>query len=79
MKYKSNVNRKNSKLNDALSSLKKAYPGVYGRLVDLCKPADKKYERPLSLVLGKHMDSIVVESKLIAIQCIKVSIIHLSL
>ena len=60
-----------TKSKEALSGLKRAFPsGVYGRISDLCKPTQKKFEVPISILLGKNMDAIVVESQKLAIDCI---------
>jgi structural maintenance of chromosome 1 len=64
------------KFNECLSALKRMYPGVYGRLVDLCTPVMKKYEDALGVVLGKNLDAIVVDTFSIGKQCLEVSCIH---
>jgi structural maintenance of chromosome 1 len=59
------------KLRAAVESLKRMFSGVYGRMVDLCQPAHKKYDQALSIVLGRNMDAIVVDSEQTAIDCIQ--------
>jgi hypothetical protein len=56
-----------------LNALKRMYPGVHGRLVDLCTPVMKKYEDALGVVLGKNLDAIVVDTFSIGKQCLEVS------
>lgn len=63
-------NRKQSRLKALVSSLKNIFPGVKGRLVDLCKPTQRRYELALGLVLARNADSIVVESEAVARECI---------
>jgi structural maintenance of chromosome 1 len=45
--------------------------GVYGRLIDLCKPTQRKYETAISIILGRNLDSIVVDKEKTAIECIR--------
>jgi structural maintenance of chromosome 1 len=35
-------NSRARKFNEALESMKRLYPGVHGRLIDLCKPVNKR-------------------------------------
>ena len=48
--------------------------GVRGRLVDLCKPTQRKYETAVSVVLGRNIDAVVVDEEKTAIDCIEVSL-----
>jgi structural maintenance of chromosome 1 len=43
---------------------------VHGKLVDLCKPIQKKYSQAISTAAGKQMDAIVVDTKQVAAECI---------
>lgn len=54
-----------------LESLKRIFPGVHGRMIDLCRPSQRKYEQPVSIALGKNLDSIVVDQERTAIACIQ--------
>ncbi|KAH9061732.1 cohesin complex subunit psm1 [Lactarius deliciosus] len=45
--------------------------GVRGRLVDLCKPTQRKYETAISVVLGRNIDAVVVDEERTAIDCIE--------
>jgi len=45
--------------------------GVRGRLVDLCKPTERKYETAVSVILGRNIDAIVVDEEKTAIDCIE--------
>ncbi|GFO15543.1 structural maintenance of chromosomes protein [Plakobranchus ocellatus] len=49
---------------ELVDTLKGRYPGVHGRLIDLCVPSHKKYQIAITKVLGKHMDSIPDQQKL---------------
>ena len=54
-----------------VDNLKTLFPGVLGRLVDLCQPVQKKYAIALTKVLGMHMDAIVVDKDKTGKDCIK--------
>jgi len=54
-----------------LEDLKRLYPGFHGRLIDLCRPTNRRYDQALSTVLGRHMDAIVVDTEKTAIDCIQ--------
>lgn len=43
-----------------------------GRLVDLCKPTQRKYESAISVILGRNIDAVVVDEERTAIDCIEV-------
>ncbi|EEB06777.1 mitotic cohesin complex subunit Psm1 [Schizosaccharomyces japonicus yFS275] len=66
----SHESRRETKKRDALFSLKRIYPEVKGRVVDLCRPTQKKYETAIAAALGRNFESIVVESHTIAKECI---------
>ena len=59
------------KLRATVESLRRMFPGVSGRLVDLCQPTGKKFENAMTVVLGRHLDSIIVDSEQTAIDCIQ--------
>ncbi|KAK3794036.1 hypothetical protein RRG08_028468 [Elysia crispata] len=56
---------------ELVDTLKGRYPGVHGRLIDLCVPSHKKYQIAITKVLGKHMDSIVCDTEKTAKDCIR--------
>ena len=51
--------------------------GVRGRLVDLCKPTQRKYESAISVILGRNIDAVVVDEERTAIDCIEVPFLSL--
>ena len=53
-----------------LESLQRMFAGVKGSLSSLITPASRKYATAVSVVLGKHLDSIVVDTEKTAIECI---------
>ena len=56
---------------ETLVAMKRIFPGVRGRIIELCKPKQKKYETAVSTILGRHHDSIVVETEKVAKECIQ--------
>ncbi|CAF3941920.1 unnamed protein product [Adineta steineri] len=49
----------------------KQFPGVYGRLIDLCEPTHKRFQMAITKVLGRNMDSIVVERETTVQSCLR--------
>ncbi|XP_049850779.1 uncharacterized protein LOC126323906 [Schistocerca gregaria] len=66
----SEADRRNQ-MEECLSTLQRLFSGVYGRVFDLVNPSAPKYKVALTVVLGSNMDSIVVSSEKVAIECIK--------
>lgn len=64
-------NERQSRLVEMVESLKRIFPKVHGRLIDLCTPVNKKFEQAASIILGKHLESIVVDSEPVALECIR--------
>ena len=63
--------KEEDKLNAALEALKRHYPGVQGRLVDLCKPTQRRFNMAVTVAAGKNMDAIVVDTKATGYECIQ--------
>ncbi|RMZ85996.1 hypothetical protein DV737_g88, partial [Chaetothyriales sp. CBS 132003] len=59
------------RMRETVAALKRTYPGVKGRIHELCKPKQKKYEEAVSVVLGMKFDSIVVDTEQTARACIE--------
>ncbi|KAI0962689.1 hypothetical protein AcV7_001479 [Taiwanofungus camphoratus] len=59
------------KLKETLANLQRIFPGVRGRVVDLCKPTQRKYETAVSVILGRNIDAVVVDEEKTAIDCIE--------
>ncbi|KZT54653.1 condensin complex subunit SMC1 [Calocera cornea HHB12733] len=59
------------RLKETLDELQRLFPGVRGRVINLCKPIARKYDTAVSIVLGKDIDSIVVDEEKQAIECIE--------
>ena len=44
---------------------------MHGRIIDICKPALKKYHAATTIAMGKSIDAIVVDEEKVALDCIK--------
>ncbi|KAF8892810.1 hypothetical protein CPB84DRAFT_1816222 [Gymnopilus junonius] len=62
---------KEAKFKETLASLQRLFPGVRGRIIDLCKPSARKYTTAISVILGRNTDAIVVDDEKTAIDCIE--------
>jgi structural maintenance of chromosome 1 len=60
-----------SRMRETVAALKRIYPGVKGRLHELCKPKQKKYETAVGVALGRHWDSVIVDTESTARDCIQ--------
>lgn len=65
------ASEKEMRVRETVATLKRTYPGVRGRLHELCKPKQKRFSEAVSTVLGRHFDSIVVDTEATAKQCIE--------
>ena len=54
-----------------LATLKRNFPGVQGRLVDLCRPTQARFNLAITVAAGKNMESIVVDTNETAKECIR--------
>ena len=64
-------NQRVKKLNEAIEAMKRLIPGVHGKLIHLCKPIQRKYNVPVTVVMGGAMDNVIVDTEKIGIDCIK--------
>lgn len=58
------------KIREISSTLKRVFPGVKGILHDIIKPKQRKYNTSLTALLGKDLDSIIVDKLSTAPECI---------
>ncbi|KAK4492472.1 hypothetical protein RD792_003281 [Penstemon davidsonii] len=64
-------NERDAKLSKAVETLKRLFPGVHGRMTDLCRPTQKKYNLAVTVAMGRFMDAVVVEDEHTGKECIK--------
>lgn len=59
------------KKSEVVENLKKLYPGVYDRLLNMCKLTHKRYNIGITRVMGKSMEAIIVDSEKTGRACIQ--------
>lgn len=64
-------NERQRKKGEIVENLKKIYPGVYDRLLNLCKPIHKRYNIAITKIMGKSMEAIIVDSEKTGRLCIQ--------
>ena len=64
-------NDREVRMKETIAALKRIFPGVKGRISELCKPKMKKYGDAVSTVLGRHFDAVVVDNEKTAKDCIQ--------
>ena len=63
--------KEEERITNAIAALKRHFPGVKGRLVDLCRPSQNRYNLAVTVAAGKDMDAVVCDTKQTAFDCIK--------
>lgn len=59
-------------MKENLETLKRLYPSVLGRVVDLCKISQpNKYSVAVTVAMGSKMEAIVVQDEKTAMECIQ--------
>ncbi len=56
---------------EAVTSMKRLLPGVHGRVTDLMKVSQKKYNLAVITVLGREADAVVVDDAATAKECVR--------
>lgn len=64
-------NEKEVRLRTTVADIKRIFPGVKGRVSELCKPVEKRYATAVSTILGRNFDAVIVENEKTAIDCIQ--------
>ncbi|KAK8674437.1 hypothetical protein V6N13_112728 [Hibiscus sabdariffa] len=64
-------NERDTRLSQAVETLKRLFQGVHGRMTDLCRPTQKKYNLAVTVAMGRFMDAVVVEDESTGKECIK--------
>ncbi|RZC84900.1 hypothetical protein C5167_047678 [Papaver somniferum] len=71
LKADKHENERDVRLSQAVGNLKLLFPGVHGRLTDLCRPTQVKYNLAVTVAMGRFMDAVVVEDEHTGKECIK--------
>ncbi|OZJ06654.1 hypothetical protein BZG36_00272 [Bifiguratus adelaidae] len=64
-------NEREKRLKETIDSLKRNFNGIHGRMSDICKPTQSKFNVAISTILGRNLDAIVVENQMVAMECIQ--------
>lgn len=72
LKADKHESERDARLSETVQSLKRLFSGVHGRMTELCRPSQKKYNLAVTVAMGKFMDAVVVEDENTGKECIKV-------
>ncbi|TKA32416.1 hypothetical protein B0A50_01522 [Salinomyces thailandicus] len=62
---------KEAQQRETVAQMKRIFPGVRGMVHQLCRPKQKKYEAAVVTALGRHWNSVVVDSEKAAKDCMQ--------
>ncbi|XP_024965510.1 structural maintenance of chromosomes protein 1 [Cynara cardunculus var. scolymus] len=71
LKADKHENDRDTKLSQAVEALRRLFPGVHGRMTELCRPTQKKYNLAVTVAMGRFMDAVVVDDEHTGKECIK--------
>ncbi|CAD6245543.1 unnamed protein product [Miscanthus lutarioriparius] len=71
LKADKHESERDARLKETVGNLKRLFPGVHGRMLELCRPSQKKYNLAVTVAMGKFMDAVVVEDENTGKECIK--------
>lgn len=72
LKANKHESERDARLSETVRNLRRLFPRVHGRMTNLCRPSQKKYNVAVTVAMGKFMDSVVVEDENTGKECIKV-------
>lgn len=64
-------NEKEARNREMIKSLKHLFPGVKGRVGDLCKPKQKKFDEAVITALGRDFESVIVDTEKTGTECVQ--------
>mmetsp|Transcript_66287 Transcript_66287/g.138163 ORF Transcript_66287/g.138163 Transcript_66287/m.138163 type:complete len:1268 (-) Transcript_66287:281-4084(-) len=64
-------NHREAQTRERLEYLCQSFPGVRGRVIDLCKVRQRQYELAVTVVMESNMDAVVVDKEETAKRCIE--------
>lgn len=65
-----NDTERERRIKDMVQTLKRMNPAVRGRVGDLCKPKQKKFDEAIITALGRDFDSVVVDTERAGLDCV---------
>ncbi|CAM0873936.1 unnamed protein product [Alopecurus aequalis] len=71
LKADKHESERDAQCSETVRSLKQLFPGVHGRMTELCRPSQKKYNLAVTVAMGKFMDAVVVEDESTGKECIR--------
>lgn len=64
-------NQRERKMAEAVDTMRRLFPGVHGRLTELGEVTQRSYKLALAVAMGRDVDSVVVDTERVAIECIQ--------
>ncbi|KAL1875285.1 hypothetical protein VTK73DRAFT_10241 [Phialemonium thermophilum] len=64
-------NDREMRTKEMVKNLKNMFPGVRGRVGELCKPKQKRYDEAVITALGHDFDSVIVDTEKVGIECVQ--------
>jgi structural maintenance of chromosome 1 len=64
-------NEKEMRTKEMVTSPKRLFPGVRGRVGELCKPKQKKFDEAVITALGRDFDSVIVDTEKTGTECVQ--------
>ncbi|KOS17427.1 Structural maintenance of chromosomes protein 1 [Escovopsis weberi] len=64
-------NDRETRMAEMVTNLKRIFPGVRGRIGNLCTPKQKKYDEAVIVALGRDFDSVVVDTEKTGVDCVQ--------
>ncbi|KAF7558965.1 hypothetical protein G7046_g5195 [Stylonectria norvegica] len=64
-------NDRETRMKEMVTSLKRIFPGVRGRIGNLCNPKQKKFDEAVIIALGRDFDSVVVDTEKVGFDCVQ--------
>ncbi|KAM0944955.1 putative structural maintenance of chromosomes protein [Dioscorea sansibarensis] len=71
LKADKHESERDARFAETVQSLKRLFPGVYGRMTELCRPSQKRFNLAVTVAMGRFMDAVVVEDENTGKECIK--------
>ncbi|KAK3940702.1 RecF/RecN/SMC [Diplogelasinospora grovesii] len=65
------MNDRETRIRNMINDLRRLYPGVRGRVGELCKPKQKKYDEAVATALGREFEAVIVDTEKVAMDCVQ--------
>jgi len=64
-------NERETRTRNMVNDLKRIYPGVRGRVGELCKPKQKKFDEAIITAMGREFDAVIVDTEKTGMDCVQ--------